>query len=439
MTLIEIELLCINVFLIILCMLHIEHVKTGIKKAYKTLKAAGNRILLGTVFHFNRLFPRKKDLVVFGADNGDGFAGNPKYLFLEAIKHPEIHCVWVTKNNGVYNTMKELGYEVYMFNSREGKKMQRKAATLIHSHSIKEDFNYLLVGGATSVNTWHGVGLKRSWWRNKNSFSGKWMLASPSLKRKWHMWWALTNMPRQTYVIGTSEEVNDYYPATYNVDADHVLCLGQARNDIFFDDALEDSAIPAFFRNEKVIVYMPTHRNYGGKKGKIEHIGQGIDYERLSEVLQKYGYTFVIKQHRWNTKSKALRNQYPNIVDISAQNYNIDTQLLLKYTDILITDYSSVYTDFLLLDRPVVFYCYDKDAYLNKWELNFDYDYVTPGPKVFDSDELIDALEKLMQGRDEYEAERQRVKRVFYSPENQGPVAKKQMDYIIEHIIGRKK
>lgn len=431
------ELLGIILLLVVLCLLHIERIKKMVWKQIAVIRIFLKRMLHGALFYLLWLVPRKKDLVVFGADNGSAFAGNPKYLFQEAQKHPSIRPVWITKNSEVCQRMMEHGYAVYMSSSWKGIWTQLRAGILIHSHSIIEDFCYLFVGGATSINCWHGVGLKRSWFRNQNAFSGKWMNSAPSLRRSYHLWWARSNMARRNYVIGTSEEVTAYYPDTFQVEPDHVLNLGQARNDLFYDDSLEDGELPDCFQNGKIIVYMPTHRNYGvSRGGKAEKIGENIDFEKLSGILRKYGYTFVIKQHRWNTQA-GRHSKYGNIIDISKQNYNLDTQMILKYTDILITDYSSCYTDFLLLDRPVVFYCYDLDKYLDRWELNFDYDYVTPGPKVFNSDELIDALEKLMQGQDGYEAERQRVKRVFYSPENQGPAAQKQMDYILENIIGK--
>lgn len=428
------QLYVVIALLAILCILQLDQVRKKVWKLWKSFKGFVNRVLHWIPFYLVRLFPRDRKLVLFGADDGNIFSGNPKYLFLEAQKHPEIRAVWIAKNKDVVKSIRKQGFEAYMSNSKEGRWLQLRAKTLIHSHSIKEDFTYMLVSGATSVNTWHGVGLKRSWFRNTNSFAGKWMMEPRSLKRSYQMLWATTNMPKKTYVIATSEEVAEYYPVTYNVGPENIINLGQARNDVFYDDSLEEGELPKCFKNGKVIVYMPTHRDYGDKKGVAEEIGYNIDYDKLSAVLEKYGYTFVIKQHRWNT-SAGRRMNYKNIVDISSQNYSLDTQMLLKYTDILITDYSSVYTDYLLLDRPVVFYCYDLDEYLAKWELNFDYDYVTPGPQCFNSDELIAALEKLMQGQDEYEAERQRVKNVFYSPENQQPVAAKQMDYIINNII----
>lgn len=428
------ELLIIIFILIILCLLHMDNVKKWARKALFSAKQLIRTGILGAIFYSLWLVPRKKELVLFGSDFG--FSGNPKYLFLEFQKQMKYKAVWIAKNIDVYKKMQKQGYEVYLCNTWKGFWTQLRAGTLIHSHSIKEDFSYLAVGGATSINCWHGVGLKRSWFRNINAFSGRWQAAAPSLKRSFNLWWARTNMAHRNFVIGTSEEVIAYYPETYHVKPNYILNLGQARNDVFFDSELEGANLPQIFQNGKVIVYMPTHRAYGERKGKKESVGGDIDYKKLSGILEKYGYTFVLKQHKFNTRSQVVSRRYENIIDISRFNNDLDTQLILKYTDILITDYSSCYTDFLLLNRPVVFYCYDLDQYLAKWDLNFDYDYVTPGPKVFDSDELIDALEKLMQGQDDYKEERERVKRVFYSPENQGPVAKKQMDYIIEHIIG---
>lgn len=433
---IVIELLAVIVLLFGLCLLQIKRAKAFGGQIYVAVKTLIKRGAIGLVYYALWLVPRDKKLIVFTSDEGNGFSGNPKYLFLEMQKHPEYRKVWLTKNVNVYNSLKSKGYEVYMCFSRKGLWTQLRAGTLIHSNSLKEEFSYLCAAGATSVNCWHGVGLKRVWFRNKNAFSGQWMAAPPSLRRSYHLWWARLNKARKNYLIGTSEEVNAYYPATYDVPAECVLNLGQARNDVFFDDSLEEGRLPDCFKNGKVIVYMPTYRKYSKKSRGKEGVGKLIDYDKLSAVLEKYGYTLVVKQHRFNTAERPRHNSYKNIVDISALNYDLDSQLLLKYTDILITDYSSCYTDFLLLNRPVVFYCYDLDQYLSSWELNFDYDYVTPGPKVFDSDELIDALEKLMRGEDEYAQERERVKRVFYSPENQGPVTKKQVDYILEHIIG---
>ena len=427
-----------QIIIFLLCLVLVVEVflvMTQDPKRIKKVFVIARRLIWGGVFYLLRPFPRDPKLVIFGGDNGAGFSGNPKYLFLEFLKHPEVRSVWITKSREVYDKCKALGYPVEMAGSRRGIWTQLRAKTVILSYSIKEDFNALFLAGATSINLWHGVGLKRSWFRNTLSFSGKAAVAPPSFVKTMNMWWACTNQTKKNYVITTSEEVGEYYPATYHVPAENVINLGQARNDVFYDDSLEESNLPTFFKEKKVIIYMPTHRNYGRGGQKMErNIGKNIDYGKLSAMLEKYGWVFVIKQHRWVTHT--TRTQYPNIIDITHENYDLDPQLILKYSDLVITDYSSCYTDFLLLDRPVMFFCYDMEEYLSRWELNFDYDYVTPGPKVFNSDQLIEELEKILKGDDAYEAERQRVKRVFYSPENQQPVTQKQVDYILTHFIG---
>ena len=62
-------------------------------------------------------------------------------------------------------------------------------------------------------------------------------------------------------------------------------------------------------------------------------------------------------------------------------------------SDMLITDYSSIMIEYSILSRPIVFFTYDLDNYLSK-ERGFYYDFkkTVPGPIVYTSDELIDAI-----------------------------------------------
>lgn len=406
-------------------------------KKFELVKTRIRKLFSGILYYSLIWFPRSKKIMLFGGEQGKSFDGNTKYLFLEAAKVPGLRPVWICKSGKLAKKIRAMGYEAYTSRSSKGIWLQLRAKTIVLSSSLKEDFFFIPLYGATSVNLWHGVGLKRSWFRNMNSISAQVMASKPSLSRSIKMWWIKTNQTRRCYVVGTSERVCEYYPATYNIKPENVLNLGQARNDVFYDDSLEQTEIPEYFRTNKIILYMPTHR-FTGVKSKNLHdktrddMGSRIDYKRLSPLLQKYGYTFVIKQHRWTKKT--IKTKYPNIIDITHDNFNFDPQLLLKYTDILITDYSSCYTDFLLLDRPVIFYCYDMKEYLSKWEFNFDYDEVTPGPKAMTSNELIDAIESFMKGEDDYREERARVLDIFYSPENRGLTAKKQLDYILGKI-----
>ena len=83
--------------------------------------------------------------------------------------------------------------------------------------------------------------------------------------------------------------------------------------------------------------------------------------------------------------------------------------------DILITDYSSIAYDFLLLDRPIIFFDYDREIYeRNMGGFLFDYDEFTPGIKVKNQDELISAIKE----KDSYKEQRDYIKEIFFDSTN---------------------
>jgi CDP-glycerol glycerophosphotransferase (TagB/SpsB family) len=87
-----------------------------------------------------------------------------------------------------------------------------------------------------------------------------------------------------------------------------------------------------------------------------------------------------------------------------------DIYPLLKRVNILITDYSSVYFDFLLLDRPIIFAPFDLHEFvcLDGQELFYEYDEVTPGPKATDWKEVLALVERSLQ-TDDYKTQRREI------------------------------
>ena len=72
---------------------------------------------------------------------------------------------------------------------------------------------------------------------------------------------------------------------------------------------------------------------------------------------------------------------------------NMDLYEILPHTDMLITDYSSVYFDYLLLNKPIVFINTDLEKYRETRGLLLEpYDQWTPGLKVREFEELIKVI-----------------------------------------------
>ena len=74
---------------------------------------------------------------------------------------------------------------------------------------------------------------------------------------------------------------------------------------------------------------------------------------------------------------------------------NTDIQELLLISDILITDYSSMIFDYLLLDRPILLFAYDLNEYLNERGMYYNFEEIAPGPILLNGTELIDAIKNI--------------------------------------------
>jgi CDP-glycerol glycerophosphotransferase (TagB/SpsB family) len=91
-----------------------------------------------------------------------------------------------------------------------------------------------------------------------------------------------------------------------------------------------------------------------------------------------------------------------------------DVNDLLPAVDILITDYSSIYFDFLLLDRPMIFSCHDLEEYIRDRGLMMDYDLNTPGPKVRTAEQFLEQLELTLRGDDPARGLRGKLREKFH-------------------------
>lgn len=351
---------------------------------------------------------RDPSLFACGSWFGDKFADNSKYFYLYALKNGK-KAVWVTKNKDVYNKLNDLNMPVVLFGTEESKDVCSKAKYIVVSTG-KFDVEAQYIGGATIINLWHGIPLK------KIAYDDHITSDSVSIhKRIWNYFSELSTP--NTYYFSTSEVISNIYKSCFRTDEKHIIPIGQARNDAFFDGSLMKRKY-ANITYDKLIVYMPTHRNEGKTPVDVYSL---FDLQELNEYCKKNNILFLIKKHYYNRNDGAPVNGHSNIVDLTEE--SCDTQEILFNADVLITDYSSCYIDYLLLERPILFYAYDYEEYLKQdREMYFKYEDVTPGPKVATFKELIDELDEALNGNVKYKSELNRVKNLFYAKNNQGLV-----------------
>lgn len=375
------------------------------------------------IMYISMLVPRKHNMCVFGAWLGERFADNPKQLFLEMQKHKNLRAIWITKDKEVKKQVEKLGFEVYMQNTFKAVWVQLTAKYAVVSNGIS-DLGHTFLGRAVIINLWHGIPLKKVCYDNK--YEKNW--DSPVQKARDF----IVNIPLgNMYYVATSPLFSKIYQSAFRVRKEQVLCLGQPRSDIFFQ---EKKPMP-YFPGKNIILYCPTHRKEGAVKIEAAKL---FNLEKLETFLEENGYYFIIKKHFYHREEKEELQSYPHIIDVTGK--NMDIQRLIMETKAMVTDYSSIYIDYLLLGRPLLFYCYDYEEYLAEdREMYFDYEEVTPGFKARDFDSLLKELGLFVKYGEEYAKEdRERVKNLFYCKEAQSVISGKLVSLIETGAFGYK-
>lgn len=366
------------------------------------------------VMYISMLSPRSKKIIVFGAWLGDKFADNAKVLFIEAQEDKELTTVWITRNPKVIEEVHNAGYKAYNWCSIRGIWYQLRAGYAVMTNGIS-DFKHAFLGGTTLINLWHGIPLKKIGY--DDYYEKDWDSKARKFRDR------IIHIPLgREYVVATSPTIAQIYESAFRVPANRVICLGQPRNDVFFDGSLMEKV-----RDEENmhILYAPTHRKEGGVSIELQNI---FNLKELDDFCEQNHCVFWVKKHFYHRHEVEDLQKYPRIKDITGESW--DTQELLMNTDVLITDYSSIYIDYLLLDRPILFYHYDYEEYLRTdREMYFEYKEVTPGERAGDFTQFMEGMERILKNGQTYQkAEREKIRNLFYCKEGQGAVGRKLLE-----------
>lgn len=348
------------------------------------------------VWYIIRLIPRDENVWVFGSWFGDRFSDNPRALYEFSLNQPNnenLKFVWLTNSKSVYLENKNSYLHFYMKWSLKGIWYSLRAKKVIFS-SGKVDVNNYLINGATTINLWHGPPMKKIGLDNKLVFN-KYV---NFIKKYFFPFIYEYNI---NYILSTSKVFDDKLSNAFNVSLDGVLKLGYPRNDIFFSNSSSTQVIRKIdndFLNPTKIMYLPTFRD--GGNGKDLFYDYGYDPLALNQFLQTNNSVFLTKSHYAENKLN-LDNNFSRIIDLKFYK-NLDINLILKDIDILLTDYSGAYFDFLLTKKPVIFTSFDLEEYVSHCrELYFDFNNIISGPIAKNWSQVISSI-KNIQRNDNY-------------------------------------
>jgi CDP-glycerol glycerophosphotransferase (TagB/SpsB family) len=347
----------------------------------------------------HHLIPRNKRIWVFGSRLGYRYDENSKYLFEYVNRNvPDIRAIWLTRSQKVFDHLKRNGREVYIMNSLAGYFYSSVAGAAIISICL-HDVNNEAISGAQIINLWHGTPLKKT---DIFGMGEKYDLVILSAEEFLH-----------NNLLGDNTK-------------SHFVLTGYPRNDILLSSIKVESIeqLKVRYQCEKIVLYLPTYRDALLPDGNTTYIKEfnlfesfGFKSGRLEDLMRQYKALFVIKLHpanvlqNTNLIKRIHKSHYLYLVD--PDDPLQDVYEYMKYADVLITDYSSVCYDFLLLNRPIIFAPFDFDNYIRQRPLGLPYEEVTPGPKAKKWDELCAILEEVLAGRDDWAQWREIINRRF--------------------------
>ena len=363
-------------------------------------------ILRGVVFAVSWLFPRDERLWVFMTGEGERFADNSKYLYLYCEQKDPVRNVWIAASQDVVTELRAEGYEAYTTTSLRGKLCMLRAGVFFETHGpIAPEYT----GRAQIVHLTHGNYLKT-------------MLDDHVREWPWivNLAVGLFFERNRQYVVTSDGPPAENMASMRGAPRDRMLVTGFPRNDALFGeidgeriglntDALE--RVKSAAERGPVLVYAPTHRTAYDEQNGIPLGDIDLGFEQVDEALSELDATLFVSPHPATT----IAQDFDELDRIERLDTGGDLYPFLRNCDVLITDYSGVFYDYLLLDRPMVFYAPDLDEYLADRALYFEYTDHVPGEIATDKRAFLSAIETVLSDGDAHGSKREEVTEQFYA------------------------
>lgn len=296
------------------------------------------------------LVPKDRARWVFGAWNGQRYGDNARYVFEEVRQnHPDIRPVWIVKNKALMREMRANGLPVAYAYGPRGIWVQVRASVAVISHSVEWDLVATCIARrCLRVQSWHGIPIKKIGYLDEKGVSRR---RAATITRFYPH-----RTDRCDLIFAAGDYDQSVFREAFNIRPDEVVQTGYPRNDRLLRLSRAHRHAPRHF------IYLPTLR---GRAGQVFDLfgRSGIDLTALDTALGAAGLQFTIKLHpaqALHPKDKFALDSCTNIELLPAA-YDLD--VVLPEVDALITDVSSVYFDFLFLDRPIILAQLDMAAF----------------------------------------------------------------------------
>ena len=375
-------------------------------KIFKSIALFGYKIVFkidGTAL------PKKKNRIIFESFLGKQYSDNPRALYEYMLKEygDKYELIWsVDKRYIQLFEEKEVPYF---------KRFSLKWLIAMNTAGIWISNSRLPLWipkpkKTTYLQTWHGTPLKRL----ALDMDEVHMPGTDTERYKKNF---TTESSKWDYLVSPNHYSTEIFKRAFNFNKT-VLETGYPRNDYLVNYNDEDyihklKVDLGIQRNKKIILYAPTWRdNEFYARGRYKFDIQ-LDLDRMRNQLGE-DYIILLRMHYLIAENINVEKYEGFVIDFSSYE---DIRDLYLVSDILMTDYSSVFFDYAILNRPMLFFTYDLESYRDTLRgFYFDFEKDAPGPLLYNTDEIIEAIQNIDQ--DQFYDSRQNFRKRFCKLEN---------------------
>ena len=216
-----------------------------------------------------------------------------------------------------------------------------------------------------------------------------------------------------THIIASSDFFVSVLSQWFTFPKEKIAVCGQPRNDLLFTNTHYD-----FGTYEKLIVWLPTFRNSAqmgndSSQNQVIPIFQESDFAELNEFLKSKQVKIIVKLHPVQNIDTYNTVDLEHFVLLSNDEFmrrKMDLYRLCSQADAMITDYSSIYFDYLLLNRPIGFTEDDIDTYADNRGFSVkNQDECKPGFRIKTKQDFYQFVNDVVTEKDDFASERANV------------------------------
>lgn len=362
------------------------------------------------IYLISFMIKRNNNIWIFGSWKGKSYSDNSKYLF-EYIKnnHSEISAYWIVKDKDLYSKLIKKKISVYYCYSIKGIYLQMKAGVCFFTQSHRLD----LLGSAVwrsnlLFQLWHGMPLKKilnddmKHFKRENSVVKKIFVSIfPWIKDSWHI------------TISPSVFTENILKSAFG-EKTKIINVGFPRNENILKNSRSVNKI-------KNIIYMPTFRDankYNTSNKQFENylLNSGFNFSEIDEICKNNNLKFFIKLHPSNSFSIDKQREIKNLTNIIYIDGDFDFYENSEKYDLLITDYSSIFFDWLLSKKPLLHVAFDLEEYIeNNRELYFNYEDIKLGSNFTNWKDVFEFISDNLFENIEYKIKYENLYNFFFS------------------------